>query len=269
VAIGAWEDATTTDDHERPARRLRRSAGHDHLGVAPPIVREVLASSGRPLDHRARAFAERGFGRDFTSVRIHTGERAAESAEALGAAAYTVGRDVVFGRGQYHPDTIQGRQTLAHELAHVLQQPAAPAASRIEIGAPDDLAEAEAERAAGEAVRHGSGDGENVSRAPLAGGGPKASPSPSGPGPAKLRRAITYASDGAPDRREVEGNVSRAQASAIRWAQVAIAALAEPESVSSLLRRHFRVAATNRASATSIKTTFEAIVGYLQADAFT
>ena len=259
------------EDHERPARMLHRSGGHDRLAAAPPIVREVLASSGRPLDGRARAFAERGFGHDFTSVRVYTDERAAESADALGAVAYTVGRDVVFGRGQYAPDTTQGRQTLAHELAHVLQQPAAPATSRIEIGAPDDLAEVEAERVATEAVRHGFGDGEDALQASPASSGLTSSPlpSPAGSGPAKLRRTISYASDCDPDRREVEGNVSRAQASAIRWAQVAIAALAEPESVAGLLRRHFHVAATDRAFVTTIKTTFETMVRHLQADAFT
>ncbi|MFZ0062725.1 MAG: DUF4157 domain-containing protein [Pyrinomonadaceae bacterium] len=57
-------------------------------------------------------------------VRIHTDERAAESARAVNARAYTVGRDVVFGRSEYRPETSAGKRLLAHELAHVFQQSA-------------------------------------------------------------------------------------------------------------------------------------------------
>jgi Domain of unknown function (DUF4157) len=59
---------------------------------------------------------------DFSSVRIHTDARAAESARAVNALAYTVGRDLVFGAGMYQPGTIAGNNLLAHELAHVIQQ---------------------------------------------------------------------------------------------------------------------------------------------------
>lgn len=68
------------------------------------------------------------FGHDFSDVRVHTGERAAASAESVGALAYTVGRNVVFGAG-YSPGSVQGRRLLAHELAHVVQQSSAPAAN--------------------------------------------------------------------------------------------------------------------------------------------
>ena len=57
------------------------------------------------------------FGQDFSHVRVHTGGRAAHSAQAVGALAYTVGRDVVFGSGQYAPETRQGRELLAHGYA--------------------------------------------------------------------------------------------------------------------------------------------------------
>ena len=66
---------------------------------APPIVHEVLRSSGQPLDPTARQLVEPHFERDFSSVRVHTGARAAESAQAVGALAYTVGKDIVFGAG--------------------------------------------------------------------------------------------------------------------------------------------------------------------------
>ena len=72
---------------------------------------------------------ESRFGHDFGRVRVHADERAGASARAVAARAYTVGSDVVFGRGEYAPSTPRGRQLLAHELAHVVQQRgAAPAA---------------------------------------------------------------------------------------------------------------------------------------------
>ncbi|HEY6236246.1 MAG TPA: DUF4157 domain-containing protein, partial [Candidatus Elarobacter sp.] len=68
------------------------------------------------------------FGRDLSDVRVHIDHHAAESARAVNALAYTVGRDVVFGAGQYAPNTNSGRQLLAHELAHVVQQRTSPVA---------------------------------------------------------------------------------------------------------------------------------------------
>ncbi len=59
---------------------------------------------------------------DFGDVRIHTDTRAAESAQAIDALAYTVGRNVVFGEGQYAPTTAEGQRLIAHELTHVTQQ---------------------------------------------------------------------------------------------------------------------------------------------------
>lgn len=70
--------------------------------------------------------APKGFtpcsGYDFSHVRVHTDARANESVRAVDALAYTVGRDVVFGKGQYAPGSYTGRSLLAHELAHVVQQ---------------------------------------------------------------------------------------------------------------------------------------------------
>ena len=90
--------------------------------TAPPIVHEVLRSSGQPLDPATRAFMEPRFGYDFSQVRVHTDAQAAASAQAVGALAYTVGRDVVFGAGQYADGDRSGQRLLAHELTHVVQQ---------------------------------------------------------------------------------------------------------------------------------------------------
>ena len=82
----------------------------------------VLGSSGQPLDPATRAFFERGFGQNFSRVRLHTSMEAQQSALAIQANAYSVGTDIVFGPGQYAPESRQGKILLAHELAHVVQQ---------------------------------------------------------------------------------------------------------------------------------------------------
>ncbi len=90
--------------------------------AAPPIVEEVLEAAGEPLAPATRAFFEPKFGHDFKTIRLHANDRAARSADAVHARAYTVGDDIVFGRSQYQPETGEGRQLLAHELAHSIQQ---------------------------------------------------------------------------------------------------------------------------------------------------
>jgi hypothetical protein len=65
---------------------------------------------------------ERGFNFDFSKVRIHADAEAERRASALSARAFTVGRDISFGAGQYRPETLEGAQLLAHELAHVVEQ---------------------------------------------------------------------------------------------------------------------------------------------------
>jgi outer membrane protein OmpA-like peptidoglycan-associated protein len=82
----------------------------------------VLRSPGQPLDAATRAVLEPRFGHDFSRIRIHTDAQAADSARAVNALAYTVGEDVVFGRGQYRPESSDGQRLIAHELAHTIQQ---------------------------------------------------------------------------------------------------------------------------------------------------
>jgi hypothetical protein len=92
---------------------------------AAPLVEssvESLRGGSQPLPESVRAFFEPRFGFDFRRVRIHTDAKAAESARAINARAFTFSRDIAFGDGQYAPDTDDGRRLLAHELAHVVQQ---------------------------------------------------------------------------------------------------------------------------------------------------
>jgi hypothetical protein len=111
----------TSQKHERLQTSRVGSSGGGETAVAP-IVHEVLRSPGQPMDPASRAFMEPRFGHDFSRVRVHAGELAAESADQIQARAYTVGQHVVFGEGQYAPNTPPGLELIAHELTHVLQQ---------------------------------------------------------------------------------------------------------------------------------------------------
>lgn len=101
---------------------LQHKAAADFEGIeVPQIVHDVLRSPGQPLDSSTRAFFEPRFGHDFSKVRVHVDKKAAESARAVNALAFTVGRDIVFGAGQFPSGTAESQPLLAHELAHVAQ----------------------------------------------------------------------------------------------------------------------------------------------------
>ena len=103
-------------------RRAETPLAATHLPADTP----AWPGAGRKLPSATRKFFEPRFGFDFNRLRIHTDAEAAQSARALNAHAFTIGRDIVFGAGRFAPHTSAGQRLLAHELAHVVQ----PAASR-------------------------------------------------------------------------------------------------------------------------------------------
>jgi hypothetical protein len=106
---------------ERDPDGVQRMHDDGATGV-PPVVDDVVSSQGEPLPGTVQRTMEAYTGHDFGSVDVHTGPRAARSADAVNARAYTVGDDIVFNRGEYAPDTDGGQHVLAHELTHVAQQ---------------------------------------------------------------------------------------------------------------------------------------------------
>ena len=144
----------------------RKAVGSAQTNEAPPIVNEVLRSSGKPLDQDTRTFFESRLGYDFGSVRVHADTRAAESARAVNAMAYTVGDHLAFADGRYAPRTTEGRRLMAHELFHVVQQRPQSNVSSAALGLedPSSHAEAQADRGAdafarGESINaHGAAD---------------------------------------------------------------------------------------------------------------
>ena len=104
--------------------RRMRAGGPNAPGKLPATLAGTPGGpgSGQPLDVATRSFFEPRFEHSFAHVRVHTDTRAADSAAAVHALAYTAGSNIVFAAGQYAPDSQSGRRLLAHELTHVVQQ---------------------------------------------------------------------------------------------------------------------------------------------------
>ena len=146
--IGATSDRAARDaalarrPSQVPVGRAIAAAAvqRDQRGAsAQPSVRAPVAgaagmlavvgrSPGQPLNPQTRSDMENRLGGDFSGVRVHTSEAAAQLALAIGARAYTLGEEIGFGPGAYAPATAEGRRVLAHELVHVQQQRRGPVA---------------------------------------------------------------------------------------------------------------------------------------------
>jgi hypothetical protein len=126
AAVVALEDRALERAAEGAAEAIARGGALLTPRGAPPRLRAIGLRPARPhgqaIEPAARTFMESRFGYDFSSVRIHNDAAAACAADALDAAAYTSGPDIVFGRDAYQPNAPAGRRLLGHELAHVVQQ---------------------------------------------------------------------------------------------------------------------------------------------------
>jgi hypothetical protein len=110
-----------------PAARVPLMAARavDRHGASPPPGAPGLPAGGQPLPAGTRRFMEGRLGADLSRVRVHTGSAAAGAAAGMGARAFTYGRDIYFGGGEYQPESASGRELIAHELVHTIQQRAA------------------------------------------------------------------------------------------------------------------------------------------------
>lgn len=185
VAQRALAEGRTNVLDSTAVAHLQRTAGN--AGVSSllggdqeresPVLGVVGSGGGQPLDAGTRNEMESAFGHDFGAVRVHSDSKASESAKAVQAQAYTVGNDVVFQEGKYAPDSPSGKRTLAHELAHVVQQRSGPVDGTptdggISVSDPSDRYEQAAEHAADRVVsgHHagpesgGGGSGASVQR---------------------------------------------------------------------------------------------------------
>lgn len=135
----------------------RKNESSAESSGVPSIVGDVLRSAGQPLDANTRAFMEPRFGRDFSAVRVHTDSRAADSARAVNARAYTVGNNIAFAAGRYAPRSQDGMKLLAHELTHTIQQGngSRHLSGKLEMTGSSDPSEREADVVAQNVMRSG------------------------------------------------------------------------------------------------------------------
>ena len=122
--------------------------GHGEGDVAPEIEADIQRErgGGQALDSAARAQMEPAMGADFSGVRVHTGGQADTLNRNLSARAFTTGQDIFFKQGEYSPGSSSGRELLAHELTHVVQQGGGRVRRKLTVGAVDDPYEQEADQ---------------------------------------------------------------------------------------------------------------------------
>jgi hypothetical protein len=175
-----WPDRPTPSGGDSPfvfvrVRRARPSPTSSATrrtspteGLSPALRALIgLDEPRQELPREERAALEPVVGEDLRDVRLHTGPTAAATAAALGAEAFTVGRDIFFGQGRYQPGTPRGRALLAHELVHVRQQSEGIPREGVGTGAEARSREEEARRAEREALRFaaaGPNDGLSIGR---------------------------------------------------------------------------------------------------------
>ncbi|MFI8855826.1 eCIS core domain-containing protein [Streptomyces prasinus] len=176
---------------ERQEHTHGPACGHPPAPVQRSTVHEVLRSTGRPMDDGLRDEMESRFGgADFSDVRLHTGTLARQSAEEVGARAYTSGSSVVIGDGG------ADKHTLAHELGHVLQQRQGPVGGEVDhrglaVSSPTDHLEVAAERQAREVM---SGPVPVLRK--VRGDAPEPTPAAASPVPAVQRAPLNVTAEG-------------------------------------------------------------------------
>jgi hypothetical protein len=133
-------------------RSLQRSGGGLLEGgrVHPDVTAQINSARGRgaPLDPGIREQMSSTLGDSFADVRVHHDTLASTLAQSVQARAFTTGADIFFARGEYAPSGAAGRELLAHELTHVVQQRGAPVTGEMRVSTPGDALEREAERVA-------------------------------------------------------------------------------------------------------------------------
>lgn len=134
----------------------RMDAGEGILsgGRIHPDVEAAIASTqgrGQSLHQDLQATLSRSYGADLSGVSVHTGDYADQLARSVDARAFTVGSDIYFAKNEYNPGTSAGRELVAHEAAHVVQNQGAPSAGPLMVTTPGDRIEQDAERAARDA----------------------------------------------------------------------------------------------------------------------
>lgn len=147
-------DTCRSQQLQRKGRDGGQGAHDEHASRA---VESALSIPGQPLPAPVRGFMEARFDHQFDGVRLHTDQASATATRAVGASAYTIGRDIFFAPASYAPHTASGLHLLAHELTHVVQQERSPFSGGpgLTIDPAGSAAEVEADRMADAALKPG------------------------------------------------------------------------------------------------------------------
>jgi hypothetical protein len=195
---------------------IQRQASHTDEGEANDSpVHDVIRQSGEPLDTPVRQDMEGLLGHDLGDVRVHRDSQASASAASVQARAYTSGNHVVFGEGAYAPDTPEGRNTLAHELTHVVQQrngpvDGTPAPGGIRVSDPSDRFEQEAERVGAQAEHSTPAVAtESPAPAPASGGAPDVARQLDGAAPVQREGDAAAPAEAQEEERDEDAPVER------------------------------------------------------------
>lgn len=148
----------------------QRREGNAESATAAGVEQAIRHSIGRgqPLENGVRTRMESAFGADFSSVQVHTNAQADTLNQALYARAFTTGTDIFFRQGEYNPQSSAGREILAHELTHVLQQGGNTIQAEFSVSQPGDPCEQEADRLARAVMQQEEQTGpDTASQAPM------------------------------------------------------------------------------------------------------
>ena len=101
-----------------------KSKSNETVAATPSLESQInsLKGGGQPLDPPVRSFFEPRFGADFGQVRVHADDRGDRATQSVNARAFALGNDIAFQKEEYRPGSREGRELLAHELTHVIQQ---------------------------------------------------------------------------------------------------------------------------------------------------
>lgn len=140
-------DQLVAEERATPIAR-QSQPGSDAPVVARAQAIQSRLGQGQPLEGRTKARMESAFSANLSHVRVHTNGNAAQQASSLQARAFTVGRDIAFGPGEYRPGTPLGDALIAHELTHVMQQTGGGSTRDPAVGPSYESMEADASRSA-------------------------------------------------------------------------------------------------------------------------
>lgn len=130
---------------QRVVALARQGEGEAGAGTHVEAGINKARGGGQPLERGVRRQMESTFGADFGSVRVHTGPEAHQLNREVNAVAFTTGQDVFFRQGAYDPGSSAGRELLAHELTHVVQQGGAGIKTKLTVSQPGDPLERQAD----------------------------------------------------------------------------------------------------------------------------